>query len=101
MVYQAEKTVAESGENIPVGDKNEVDEALAGAKQVLEGDDVAAIDAARQRLESALHKVAEHLYKQQAEADAGAAADAEPAADGGESPSDDDDVIDAEYTEEK
>jgi molecular chaperone DnaK len=102
MVYQAEKTVAESGENIPVGDKNEVDEALANAKKALEGDDDAAIDAARQRLEGALHKVAEHLYKQQAESGAPGAGGPEAAGDaGGGSGSDDDDVIDAEYTEEK
>jgi molecular chaperone DnaK len=102
MVYQAEKTVADSGENIPVGDKNEIDDALANAKKALEGDDDAAIDAARQRLEGALHKVAEHLYKQQA--DAGAAGAGGPEAAGGSAGgggSDDDDVIDAEYTEEK
>jgi len=105
MVYQAEKTVAESGESIPVGDKNEVDEAITNAKSVLEADDPAAIDAAHQRLEGALHKVAEHLYKAQAEAEAaadpGAAAGAGEA--GGAAPpaGDDEDVIDAEYTEEK
>jgi molecular chaperone DnaK len=101
MVYQAEKTIAESGENIPVGDKNEVDEALANAKQALEGDDEATLDAARQRLEGALHKVAEHLYKQQAEAGGSAeGAGPEAAASGGAAGSDGDDVIDAEYTEE-
>jgi len=100
MVYQAEKSVAESGESIPVVDKNEVDEAIAGAKKALEGEDAAAIDAAHQRLEGALHKMAEHLYKQQAESagagDAGAGAGAAGGPAGG-----DDDVIDAEYTEEK
>jgi len=104
IVYQGEKTIAESGESIPVGDKNEVDEALANAKQALEGDDDATIDAARQRLEGALHKVAEHLYKEQAAAagteGAGADGAAGPAADTGAGGGDDD-VIDAEYTEEK
>ena len=100
LVYQAEKTVADTGENIPVADKNELDDALAGAKKALEGEDDAAIDSARQRLEGSLHKVAEHLYKQQAEAgasDGGAPPGGEAAgASGG-----DEDVIDAEYTEEK
>jgi molecular chaperone DnaK len=102
MVYQAEKTVAESGENIPVVDKNEVDEAIANAKTVLEGDDAAALDAAHQRLEGALHKVAEHLYKAQADAEAAAGAgDAAGDAAAGGQGGGDDDVIDAEYTEEK
>jgi molecular chaperone DnaK len=100
LVYQAEKSLQENGEKIPVGDKNEAEDAVAGAKKALEGEDDAAIDSARQRLEAALHKVAEHLYQQQqAGGEAG----------GGEGPSGgeggpgggDDDVIDAEYTEEK
>jgi len=103
MIYQAEKTVADSGESIPVGDKNEVEDAIGNAKKALEGEDAAAIDAARQRLEGALHKVAEHLYKQQAESagagDAGAAGG--DAGAGGSGGGGDDDVIDAEYTEEK
>ena len=100
MVYQAEKTVSESGEKIPVADKNELDDALANAKKVLEGDDEAEIDAGRQRLESALHKVAEHLYKEQA---AEAASAGEAGGDAGAAPGGggDEDVIDAEFTEEK
>jgi len=105
MVYQAEKTVADSGENIPVGDKTEVEDAISNAKQALEGDDDASLDSARQRLEGALHKVAEHLYKQQAEAGGAEGGEAGPAPGGGDAGSgggsDDDDVIDAEYTEEK
>ena len=101
MVYQAEKTVAESGESIPVVDKNEVDEAIANAKKALEGDDRATLDAAHQRLEGALHKVAEHLYKQQAASAGGDAGAAGPdAGASGTSGGGGDDVIDAEYTEE-
>jgi molecular chaperone DnaK len=100
LVYQADKTVGESGETIPVGDKNELDEAIANAKKALEGEDDAAIDAGRQRLESALHKVAEHLYKQQAASDAEGAGPA-PGGGAGSGNGGGDDVIDAEFTEEK
>ena len=57
----------------------------------------ARLDSGRQRLESELHKLAEMLYKAEAPAGdpAGGAAE-EPAAS-----KSDDDVIDAEYTEEK
>jgi molecular chaperone DnaK len=100
MVYQAEKTLKESGENVPVADKNQVEDAVANAKQALAGEDSGAIDAARQRLEGSLHKMAEHLYqRQQQQAQPGGPAGGE--AGGKPGKGGDDDVIDAEYTEEK
>ncbi|MCZ6463732.1 MAG: Hsp70 family protein, partial [Proteobacteria bacterium] len=101
LVYQAEKTVAENGEKLSDEDKSAVSEAIVDAKKQLETDDVAVMDAAHQRVESALHKVAEALYKNQAAESASAGP-----APGGESAESqareaDDDVIDAEYTEEK
>jgi len=104
LVYQAEKTLSESGEKIPVADKNEAEDAVGKAKAALEGEDDAALDAARQALEASLHKVAQHLYQQEQAAGAGAAGGTEGPSDaGGEGGGQggDDDVIDAEYTEEK
>ncbi len=98
MIYGAEKTLAENQEKVPEADRKELEEVLAAAKVDLESDDLAKLDAARQRVEQAMHKVAEHLYKETA-ADGAAAPDG---ADGAEAaPEDDGDVIDAEYTEEK
>ena len=98
MVYQAEKTLTENDDKIPEDDKQAVRDAIEEAKQALEKDEAPALDAAQQRLEQALHKVAEALYKAQAEAEGGpAATDADPT----DRVSADDDVVDAEYTEEK
>ncbi|MDJ0850236.1 MAG: molecular chaperone DnaK [Myxococcota bacterium] len=101
LVYQAEKTLSESAEKLSDADQQGVKEAIEAAKQDLDSEDVAKLDAARQRLEQELHKVAEVLYKAQT----GGAADAGPAGDAGAGPSagasDQDDVVDAEYTEEK
>jgi molecular chaperone DnaK len=102
MIYQAEKTLADSAEKLAEADKQAVQSALDEAKKELESDDPARLDAARQRIEQELHKVAEVLYKAQA-------ADAQPggengAASGGPdggAPADEGEVIDAEYTEEK
>ena len=87
-----ELLIAQSGE-----------EAIATAKGKLESQDPAELEAATQELTQSLHKVAEVLYRQEAEqappegapgTDAGSA--------GGPSPgAADDDVIDADYTEEK
>jgi molecular chaperone DnaK len=101
MIYQAEKMLRENEEKLPEADKASVRSAVEDAKKDLESDDVAKIDAARQRVEQELHKVAEALYKAQtAEGAAGAgAADAGGAA-SGEAAGDEGDVVDAEYTEE-
>ena len=76
-------------------DKQSLQSAIEDAKKDLESQDSARIDSARQKLEAELHKVAEALYKE------GASPAADPG--GAEAPSTDDgdDVIDAEYTEEK
>ena len=69
------------------------------ARQEMESDDAARIDAARQKVEQQLHKLAEALYKQQTAAGGGAAGTDGPAPEGGAG--EDADVVDAEYTEEK
>jgi molecular chaperone DnaK len=99
LIYQAEKQLGETGEKLDPADKTGVEEAIAAAKQKLESQDAAELEAATQTLTQALHKVAEALYQQEAAQGAGApGADAAgPAGSGGG----DDDVIDADYTEEK
>jgi molecular chaperone DnaK len=97
LVYNAEKTIRESGDKIPEEEKKQIDEVLQGAKADLESDDLARIDAANQRVEQAMHKIAEVLYKSQStESGEAAQGDAESPQSG-----EDGDVIDAEYTEEK
>ena len=94
MLYQAEKTLAENGDKIPEADRTRVQGVLAEAKQDLESNDPARMDAARQRVEKEMHGVAEALYKAQAaggEQSAGTSPDAAK----------DEGVIDAEFTEEK
>jgi molecular chaperone DnaK len=94
LIYGTEKMLRENGDKLPADDKKQLEEALAEAKKDLESDDAARIDAARQRVEQATHKVAELLYKAQ-----GAEGAAPPG--GAAKPEGDEGVIDAEYTEEK
>ena len=100
LIYQAEKTLRENGEKLPEDVKAAAEEAIKGARADLESGEAAKMDAAKQRVEQAMHKVAEVLYKQAESAGAGAEPSAGAA---GERPKkkDGDDVIDAEYTEEK
>ena len=99
LLYQAEKTLSENAEKIPDDQKQAVESAVAEARKDLDSEDVARLDAARQHVEQALHKVAETLYKAEAPgAEAGAAPDGpEP----GQGAGGDEEVVDAEYTEEK
>jgi molecular chaperone DnaK len=98
MIYGAEKTIAENKDKLAEDVRKPAEDALAEAKKELDGNDAARIDAARQRVEQEMHKVAEILYKSQEGGPAPGGtpgAGAEPASGG------DEDVIDAEYTEEK
>jgi len=94
MIYQAEKMLADNAENLGDADKQALQSAIDDGKKDLESDDAARFDAGRQRLEAALHKVAETLYKS-------GATGAADAAEGAAEAKAEEDVIDAEYTEEK
>lgn len=94
MVYQAEKMLTDNADKVGDSEKQSLQAAIDSAKKDLESDDAARLDAAKQQLESELHKLAETLYKAEA-AEEGASADASSEAGAEE------DVIDAEYTEEK
>jgi molecular chaperone DnaK len=101
LIYQAEKMLGENDAALSDADKASVRSAVDDAKKDLDSGDLAKLDAAQQRLEQDLHKVAEVLYKAQT---AEGAAGAGPSGAAGESPGaaadDEGDVVDAEYTEE-
>jgi molecular chaperone DnaK len=99
LIYQAEKTLAENAEKIDEADKTALNGILADAKADLESGDAAKLDAARQRVEAELHKIAEKLYKSEAAAGPAGASDSSPEEASGTAA--DDDVIDAEFTQEK
>jgi molecular chaperone DnaK len=99
MIYQAGKTLTDNADKVSADAKKNVEDALAEARGVLESDDVAKIDAARQKVEQSMHAVAEALYKAQGGGEAGSGG-APPSGSTGGSPGGDD-VVDAEYTEEK
>jgi molecular chaperone DnaK len=99
LVYEAQKTVDEHREKIPVGDLSAVESAVESARALLEREDAPPDELSSQleTLQGALHKVSQALYE--AEAAATAAADSGSAGD--EQPSDEGEVVDAEFTEEK
>ena len=101
MVYNVEKMLKESGDKIQGTEKSDVEAALAEAKKTLEGSpSVADLNAAHEKLTHASHKLAEVLYKANAAAAQGAAADPGTSSAGtsGEAKKEGE-VIDAEYVD--
>jgi molecular chaperone DnaK len=100
MVYNVEKMLKDGGEKIAAADKTDVETALADAKTTLSGGDPSKteLEAARDRLTTASHKLAEALYKANA-ATASAPTDGATAAEGTTEAPKDEGVIDAEYVD--
>ena len=102
MIHTAEKSLGEYGEQIEDADKTAIEAAITDLKDVMEGDDLEAINAKTEALSQASMKLGEAMYKaQQAEQEAqggdmgGDAGDADP----GASKSDDESVVDADFEE--
>jgi molecular chaperone DnaK len=103
LVYQMEKMLKENGDKISGDDKSQVESAVAEAKTALEGTDAAAMNAAREKLTQASHKLAEAMYKAQQTPPADSATGAGPQAGApngaAQQEKKDEGVIDAEYVD--
>ena len=103
LVYRTDKSFQELGDGLSDEEKKELEQALEEGKEALKSDDPGKIDLATERITAVSHKLAELMYKkQQEEASAGAGEGEQegPASEQGNSTSGDD-VIDAEFTEQK
>jgi molecular chaperone DnaK len=104
LVYQMEKMLKENGDKISGDEKGQVESAVADAKKALEGTDAAAMNAAREKLTAASHKLAEAMYKTQQTPATDGATGAGPQAGAqsngaGQQEKKDEGVIDAEYVD--
>jgi molecular chaperone DnaK len=101
LVYNIEKMLKESGDKVSGSDKTDVETELADAKKTLEGTPSASeLNAAREKLTTASHKLAEAMYKANAAGAAGVPpTDGAQAAAGTADEKKDEGVIDAEYVD--
>jgi molecular chaperone DnaK len=98
LVYNVEKMVKDAGDKVAESDKTEVETALADAKSTLSGTPSATeLNAAKERLTTVSHKLAEAMYK--ATAASATANGATGATAAPEEPKKDEGVIDAEYVD--
>ena len=91
------------GDKVSEADKSRIEEKIANLRRLAQGDDQGEIQTAFNELEQESHKLAEELYKQsEASADASEASVEERETAGvGAEKGGGDDVIDAEFKEEK
>jgi molecular chaperone DnaK len=93
--YNSEKQLSELGDKVDEADRTEIEAAIKEVRESLESDDVEAIQAKTDALQAAFHKVSEKVYEA-----AQAEATADPGAEGGDSSSSEEEVIDAEVVDE-
>ena len=105
LVYQAEKTIKELGDKADAGKVSEVKAACEKVKEAIKSNDTEAIKKATEALQKPLYELSAAAYQQ---AQASGAQGAQDAQAGGENAQgaqqqkkDDDDVVDADYTEVK
>ncbi|RGS73109.1 MULTISPECIES: molecular chaperone DnaK [unclassified Mitsuokella] len=102
MVYQAEKTIKELGDKADAGKVSEVKAACEKVKEAIKSNDTEAIKKATEELQKPLYELSAAAYQQaQAAGAQGAQAGTESAQGAQQQKKDDDDVVDADYTEVK
>ncbi|MGK0499926.1 MAG: molecular chaperone DnaK [Oceanicoccus sp.] len=96
LINATKKTLEEAGDKATDEEKSTIEAALKEAEEAIAGDDLAAMEAATQKLTEASGSLAQKLYAEQAAAaEAESAEAAEPESGAG------DDVVDAEFEEVK
>lgn len=103
LVYRTDKSFQELGDGLSEDEKKELEQALEEGREGLKSDDPGKIDQATEKITAVSHKLAELMYKKQQEdaaQGAGEGGTEGQASEQGNSTSGDD-VIDAEFTEQK
>ena len=106
LIYSTEKSIRDLGDKLDPALKTDIETKIEALRKVMEGDDAEAIAKSTEELAQASHKLAEQLYAQHSGQQEGApgpeeAAGPQDAPGGAPGGSDDEDVVDADYTEVK
>jgi molecular chaperone DnaK len=91
LIYQAEKLMREQGDNVPAELKSEVESKIAVCRSAMEGQDTANLQSTVQELSEAVQKIGASMYQQPGESPT--------EDDAGPPPSDDEDVVEGEFSE--
>jgi len=98
LIYQTEKTLKDLGDKIDPADKSNIEAELRNLKEVVKGNDTAAIKAASEKLSQAFYAVSQKIYQQNpGAAGAAGAGGFNQNYTGGTGNNGQDDVYDADY----
>ncbi len=97
LIYSTEKSLKEAGEKLDASTKGEIENAISNLKKAMESEDTSEIKRLSEELTQASHKIAEVLYAQAAQSQAGPEAGPGPS----ESATKDEEVVDADFEEVK
>jgi molecular chaperone DnaK len=97
LVYQTEKLLNENREKIPASDISAIEEAIKETKEAIESNDVTQMRTAIDNLTKASHRMAEAMYQQQTQQQAGSQPGPEAGGPQPGSEKKDEDVVDAEF----
>ncbi len=97
--YQAEKQLADLGEQVDSSSREEIEQAIKEVREALESDDAERIKSRTDALQQAFHKVSEQVYQQAAQAQGAAQADS-TTANGDAAGASEEEVVDAEVVDE-
>jgi molecular chaperone DnaK len=98
--YQAEKQLADLGDQVDSGAKEEINKAIADVRASLDSDNADEIKAKTDALQQAFHKVSEQIYQAAAQQQAAGTATPDGAGANGAGAEDEEEVVDAEVVDE-
>jgi molecular chaperone DnaK len=98
--YQAEKQLADLGDQVDSGAKEEINKAIADVRASLASDNADEIKAKTDALQQAFHKVSEQIYQAAAQQQAAGTATPDGAGANGAGAEDEEEVVDAEVVDE-
>ena len=99
LIYSTERSMAEMGDRLPSGTRNEVNSVITDLKKALEGDSISEIKRLTETLTHASHRLAESVYQQHGQGGDQHAGAAPGGGSASSSTANDDEVVDAEYEE--
>jgi len=99
LIHATNKSLTDLGDKVEEAEKKDIEAAIEALQEAMKGDDKEAIEAKTTELGEKSGKLAERVYKEQAEAEQGAAGGAAP--EGTADAAADADVVDAEFEEVK
>ncbi|MCR4722712.1 MAG: molecular chaperone DnaK [Eubacteriales bacterium] len=105
IIYQTEKTMKENADKVSDADRQNVENAVSELRNVMNGNDAAAIRAASEKVSEAFYPIAQKMYAQTGNNQSGDAAqnmggDPNMGGNPGTSTGNDDNVVDADFTVE-